>query len=1030
MYQLSITRRRVSQLIDRIHSTYYSDQKTLSAGVLRSSTPVPHSDIDYNGFESIQVGEEWGKLWDSAWFRFTGTVPNEWAGNTVVALLDVGAEGCVFREGSPWMGLTYKRVDETLEVKRRVPLGRVTGGEPVDLLVEAAANGLFGLKGAPEPFCLRQAEIALFDPEQWQLYLDLEFLYGLADALPEDSTRARRLFYGLNEVANIWADGAGLEEARAITRHLLAHKANASAPTAWSVGHAHIDLGWLWPIRETRRKAGRSFATVLRMLEEYPDYIFGASQPQLFSWVKDDYPGLYEEIKRAVASGRWELQGAMWVEPDMNIPSGESLVRQLIHGKRFFREEFGQDLRNLWLPDVFGYSAALPQILQKAGVDIFMTQKISWNERNVFPHHTFLWEGIDGTGIRTHFLPTNNYNLSNEPHKLIAAERRFHQSAELDGFLNLYGVGDGGGGPSRKHIERARRGADTEGMPRMKMATAESFFHTLRDIPEASLPKWVGELYLEFHRGTYTTQANMKRFNRRIEHLLHDVELLAVLTDRMHDGAADRDRIWKQTLLHQFHDILPGSSINWVYRDAHRESLRCVEELTRMRDTLAAALLNGRVDGIRELAHEYVVDQAGAFVVYNALAWDRVVIVKLRQGSASVAGFETGDGTPCPVVRGADGCIHVRVPVPSCGYTVVSPATDTAAADTGGPVTATVDALENEYVRVTLSRTGTISSIYRKDLDCEYLVGDAAVYTLWEDRPYNYDAWDVSHYYRETTPEYAVVESVQVVAASGFTASVRIKLRVGNSGIDQVIRLEAGNPAVYITCSVDWKEEHRMLRVGAASSIRSNSARYEIQFGQVTRPTHSNTSWDEARFEVVAHRYADLSRADAGLAILNDCKYGHRILDTTMELTLLRSPKHPDPEADMGLHQFTYAYYPHAGARDQMAVVRRAHELNSTPLIAGLNDNASVAPHASFFRVESQSVKLEVVKPSENLKGTVLRLYECLGNSDSASIAIPNGYTEASETDLLENVVGRLEIQRGFLHLKLKPFEIRTVLLT
>ncbi len=1037
VYQPSITKQRVEQLIERIRTGYYRDHRPLEATFVHSRDPISIHELDDRAFTPIQTGQEWGALWDSAWFRFHGTVPAGWAGKTAVALVDVGAEGCVFRDAVPWMGLTYKRTEDVLEVKRRIPLGTVRGGEGVDLLVEAAANGLVGFRRAPEPFVLRQAEIALFDAQQWQLYLDLEFLFGLAEAIPEQTTRARKILHGLNEVANVWASGKGLEEARAITTRLLGHSAVESAPTAWSVGHAHIDLGWLWPVRETRRKGGRTFATVLRMLDEYPDYVFGASQPQLFSWVKEDYPALYEQVRKAVQAGRWELQGAMWVEPDMNIPSGESLVRQLVHGKRFYRDEFDTDVRNLWLPDVFGYSAALPQILRKAGVDIFMTQKISWNERNVFPHHTFLWEGIDGTTIRSHFLPTNDYNLSNEPAKLIAAEQRFHQSPQFDGFLNLYGIGDGGGGPSRKHIERARRGSDTEGMPRVEMAPAERFFQTLREIPAHTLPEWVGELYLEFHRGTYTTQALMKKLNRRIEHLLHDVELLVTLTGTAHEGNAERDRIWKQTLLNQFHDILPGSSINWVYRDAHRESFSAIAELTETRDRLLAGLLGRKNAHVRDLDSAEVLETGRPVVVFNTLSWDRVVLLTFREDGPSLPTIMTGDGTPCPVVRRSDGSVQVRVPVPASGYTTITDNKsdpDHSSADrlvrAHGPVCAGADELENEFVKVSIGKDGSITSIYRKDLDQEYLHGPAAVYTLWEDLPYKYDAWDVSHYYRETVPEFAVLEAMQVTEQSGFSASVRMKSRIGRSTIDQTIYLEAGNPVVYVSCVVDWNEEHRMLRVGAETAIRADTARYEIQFGQVNRPTHMNTSWDEARFEVAAHRYADLSREDAGLALLNDCKYGHRIQGRFMELTLLRSPKDPDPGADMGVHKFTYAYYPHAGRQDQMAVVRRAHELNAPALVADIGTTVPTRPHASYFRVESESVKLELAKPAEDLQGTVLRIYECLGRRDTAVIRVPDTYQNAVETDLLETQTGTLSLRNGQLKMTFKPFEIRTVRLT
>ncbi len=1052
MSKTGITKRRVRQFIERVGTSYYSDTQPLSAEYISHKKPIPYDTLSGRRFRPIAVGTLWGKQWDSAWFRFTGAVPPEWRGSEVVGLIDVGAEGCVFRDGVPWIGLTYKLIGDDLHVKRRVPIGVVEGHEQVEWLVEAAANGLFGAHPTDDVYQLHEAQLAVLDRRVWQLYLDLEFLLDLAGSLPEDSTRARRIYCGLNEAANVWSGGAGLAAAKKITEGLLKTRANASAPTAWSVGHAHLDLGWLWPVRETRRKGGRTFATALRLLEEYPDYVFGASQPQLFDWIKHDYPSLYEEVKHAVAGGRWEVQGAMWVEPDMNLTSGESLVRQCLYGKRFYRQEFGIDVKNLWLPDVFGYSAALPQILTKAGVDIFMTQKISWNETNVFPHHSFMWEGIDGTAIRTHFLPTNDYNLSNEPHKLVAAEKRFGQSGSLDDFLNLYGTGDGGGGPSRKHIERARRAADTEGMPKVKMAPGESFFERLRKTSEANLPRWRGELYLELHRGTYTTQALMKKMNRRLEHLLHDVELLSVIAAVSKGGAGavaydnaarnEIERIWKETLLNQFHDILPGSSITWVYKDAHAVSEANVAGLQNMRDRLLAELTGSKAKQVTELTADAKPLEAKSlpsrYVVFNTLSWARRVTVAFKTTGTPDVAVRTVERSECAASRDGE-LLYATVPVPSAGYTVVTldAPEDLSTVSSGGDVRATDTTLENGILRVRLDRDGTVTSLYRKDLKREYTSGAANRFTLWEDLPYSWDAWDISDYYRETVPEQARLVESSVLVNTETYAAVRQTFAVGDSTIEQVLSLESRSPVVRADCRVDWREIRKHLRVGAQADIQSESARYEIQFGTVHRPTHTNTSWDEARFEVAAHRFADLSQPDAGLALLNDCKYGHRIIGRDVELTLLRSSKYPDAEADMGEHTFSFAYMPHAGRSDESEVLRRAHELNAPAVVVArpskrfLEHTDGEEQRHSYFDLDSSSVKLDGVKPAEDGNGIIVRLYETCGADAKTILFVPKRFKTAVETDLLETdgdtVAIKASGQSSEVFLTFGPFEIRTL---
>lgn len=1018
MENLRVYKRRITQFIERVHDARYRERAPLDAAyIYHDDTPIPHEEaLTRSDFAPIAVGDAWGKLWGCAWFRFTGTVPESMAGKQVVALIDVDGEGCVFEHGVPVRGLTTANAMRINETKRRVPItDRGSGGERVDLLVEAGANTLFGERGEAHEYRLKQAELAVYDEEAWQLALDLYFLMNLAENLPEASTRARQIYRGLNDAANAYADGAGLSESRKITERMLSVPAAASSATVWSVGHAHIDLGWLWPVRETRRKGGRTFSTALRLMEQYPEYIFGASQPQLYQWAKTDYPELYEQIKRRVAEGRWECQGAMWVEPDMNLAGGEALVRQCLYGRAFFREEFGVEVDNLWLPDVFGYSAALPQILKKSGVEYFVTQKISWNEMNEFPHHTFYWEGIDGTRILSHFLPTNNYNVVNTPEQLVKAEQRFAQADVQPHFLNLYGVGDGGGGPSRTNIEFGLRGRNTDGMPKFKFAKAAEFLDHIGSIAPDRLPVWVGELYLELHRGTYTTQALMKKYNRQLELLLRDVEFLSVLAGSY--PAAELGAVWRDTLLNQFHDILPGSSIGWVYKDAHELSRKNLAILADMAEA-ALARLHGRRSG-----------SPSHLVIYNTLSWDRLGEVSVAKSTVGEAGvsFKDAAGHRLPCAELEDSYV-ILTSLPAMGYTTVSVekgvSEQSAAGDSA--VRTTKDSLENRFLRVRFGEDGTLSSIYDKELDREMLAGCANDLMLWEDLPYSWDAWDVSHYYRETQPTHAALVARTVSADTPAYGAVRQALTIGESTVEQHISLAEDSRRLTFETTVDWRESHRFLKVAADTAVHSHEATYEIQFGQVRRANHENTSWEKAKFEVAGHRYADLSQPDFGFAVINDCKYGHRIIGNSVELSLLRSPKSPDPEADMHVHTFTYAYVPHAGNVTEGGVLEAAHELNSKPIVYPV-DSAPAESARSSFGVDGGSVKIEAVKRSESKDGVILRLYEYAGQTARVSVRVGTEYSSAEETNLEERVLGSLGVEDGSVALEFDPFEIKTI---
>jgi len=1010
---------RIKQFLDRLSKLKYSKPVPLTAEFIYDKIePIPYKTTVKSKFKPVKVGDKWGKLWGCAWFKFTGVIPDEFTGHEAGALIDLDGEGCVFVKGVPDQGLTNKTDWYVNSGKYYYRLAeKAVKGQKVEILVEAGANGLFG-KNLDE-FRLKQAEIVSVDKKVSRLEIDMIALFDLMKKLPENTLRKKKLLKGLNDIVNLWDDGDGIDKALKITKELLSKQADDSSMTVYSIGHAHIDLAWLWPVRETKRKAGRTFSTALKLMEEYPDYKFGSSQPQMYEWVKENYPALYKKIKKAVKDKRWEVQGAMWVEPDMNITSGESLVRQCLYGKKFFKDEFGTDVRNLWLPDVFGYSAALPQILKKSGVDIFMTQKISWNETNKFPHHTFYWKGIDGTDILTHFLPTNDYNFSNMPGKMIESEERYAQSDVSDEFLNLYGIGDGGGGPSPIHIELGLRQQNLEGVPKFKFSFAQDFFDKIAKIPKKDLPSWAGELYLELHRGTYTTQALMKKYNRDMEIALHDIEFLGTMIKDF--PKAEIDRIWKDTLLHQFHDILPGSSIDWVYKDAHDLSEYNFNKLHDLFEKFFNQLFSVRYDDKLE----------GSYLAFNALSWPRDEIVRFPVNGDHHYRITSAEGDTIPWLIN-HGHIEFFVKVPSLGYTTFTIKKEKKAVEQKHSgkaelkITEDGIVLENKYVKVTICDDGVIHSIYDKEREFE-TVKYANKLLMWEDLPINWEAWDINHYYKETKPEQAQRVSLMLLGDSGHLVGIEQVMSVGNSTIVQTITLASHSKEIRIDNNVDWKEEKKFLKVTADTNIHSDTATYEIQFGNIKRPAHFNTSWDHARFEVPAQRFADISQPDVGFAIMNDCKYGHIINDGKVELSLLRSTKSPDENADIGEHEFTFSYYPHIGNLEYSDVLVKAHELNDPVTIIPLKKLPKEGQR-ELFDIDSNTTKIETVKKSEDGKGIILRLYETMGMNDDVKLYFDENY-EVEETNLIEEGRKHLKKKSHMIELSFKPFEIRTLYL-
>lgn len=769
------------------------------------------------------------------------------------------------------------------------------------------------------------------------------------------------------------------------------------------IGHSHIDVAWLWTVMQTREKVQRTFSSVVSMMKKYPEFKFMASTPQLYEFVRQEAPKLYDEIKELVRQGRWEFEGAMWVEADCNLPNGESLVRQILFGKRFFWQEFNKDCKILWLPDVFGYSAALPQIMKKSGIDIFVTSKINWNEANQMPHDTFMWQGIDGTEILAYLLTSQDKKRGKKPERyttytglvtpsMVAGTWERYQDKSLnDEALLTYGYGDGGGGPAEWMIENGRRlQRGIKGSPGFRFNTVTSFFRKLEQSVAAAktVPKWVGELYLEFHRGTYTSIAKNKRYNRKCEFLYHNAELLSMINTVLAGKKYPQEEInngWKGILLNQFHDIIPGSSIKEVYD----ESDKLYDEILQRGEIVLNDARDFLIDNIKT---------NGGVLVFNSTPF-------------SISG---------PVmVRGK--IVHAE-DIPANGFKVVQPIVDE------GKIIISENRIENEFFVVDFVN-GNISRIYDKMNSREIIKPGEYANTLiaFEDFPRDWDAWEISSYYEEKSWLINDVESIEKVDY-GEKAGYKITRRFLNSNIVQEICLLGHTPRIDFDTYINWQEKHILLKAAFPIDVHTEKATYDIQFGNVERPTHRNTSWDEAKFEVCAHKFADVSENGYGVSLLNDCKYGYDVCGSTIRLTLLKSAAYPNFEADNGEHKFTYSLYPHKGGFVDADVVKQAYLLNNPFYAVSVKAKAGkFNDFYSFVNTDCDNVVAETVKKAEDDSGVVVRLYESANKRQKVKINFGFEIKRAALCNLMETETEELCVRDNSVICKLKPFEIITL---
>lgn len=992
------TRARIAQTASRVRSLAYPAAVAPDELLVSEATGrIPLEEARRLAYRPAEIGETFGPQWATYWVRIAATVPSAWAGRPVELVWDSGCEATLYRDGLPVQGLVkgggYDRTT--------APLGTPSGR--VELELEMACNDLMGL---PDPFPLRRdrtgrtwqeptddgslrapraparlarAGLALLDTDAWDMAWDLEALRQLSDEPGLDPSWAGRLLAELDRFARTWVAGdrTTWPEARAILGDLLAHRNAGSAHEVTAIGHAHIDTAWLWPLAETRRKIVRSWSSQLALMDRYPEHRFAASSAQHYAWLEQDAPALYERLCERVREGRWEVVGGSWVEPDLNLPSGESLVRQVVYGQRDLQERFGARCREFWTPDTFGYNGQVPQILRGAGIDRFLTQKLSWNQFTEPPHHSFRWVGIDGSRVLVHMPPADTYNAEVSIAELRASAARFKDHDRTAGSLLVFGHGDGGGGPTAEMLEMARRAGDLQGVPRVQLAPTSEFFDRLEE--DLGEPRAIeGELYFEYHRGTYTSQARTKRGNRAGERLLHEAEAAAAIAHRL--GRADYPAeelraLWLTLLLNQFHDILPGSSIREVYEDAERDHARVAARAAELRDAAVAALGEG--------------------------------------GRAPL------NLTPFPREELDDDLQTVRAPAYGFGE-LVQPA-DTVRRD---GLT-----LANAHLSATFDERGRLTSLIHDGR--EALTGPANVLELSDDRPVAYDAWEVEPYADDTRRALPGAHAHRVATEAPERVELAFEHRIGErSELHQLVRLDAGARRLEVRNRIVWRERHALLQAAFPLAVRSPRATYEMQFGVAERPTHANTQADAAQFEVPAHRFGDLSEHGFGVALLTPDTHGMSCHGSTMRISLLRAPTDPDPEADQGEHEIAYALLPHRGGWQEAGVVAEARTFAEPLLHAASGGGAARgAAGASFAEVDDPALVLDTIKRAEDSDSLVLRLYEAHGGRGTARISVALPFSRACRTDLLEGEGDELRVRDGAIEIAYRPWELITIAL-
>lgn len=1030
----------------------------------RTMEQIDREEVLQKSFVPVKTGFTWGREYEYCWFTGEFVLPEEAAGERIVLNLAPDGESCLFVNGEPfgtyradWVKQPHHYFEDNTLVRE------AKGNEHFNILMETYAGHFFPdaggcatgpvLPGAYEDPAaegerrrLGSCTYGIWNEAAYQLFMDVDTLSGLLEVLDESSLRAAHIAEALEQftlTVDFEQERKGrigdYKKAREVIKPALTAANGSTAATFYAVGNSHLDLAWLWPMAETRRKTERTFAAQLRLIEEYPEYKYIQSQPAAYEMCREHYPDLFEKIQKAAKEGQWIADGAMWVEPDTNMAGGEALIRQLLYGKRYYKEYFDVDSQTLWLPDTFGYSAALPQILKGCNVKYLVTQKIFWsyNEGEQFPYHYFNWEGMDGTRIVS-FLPTS-YTYDTDPVTINNTWKNRTQSRDLEAFLLPYGYGDGGGGPTRDHVEYALRQKDLEGGAKVKMAGPTEFFE---DMEALGGPKhtYVGELYFSAHRGTYTSQAMVKKNNRRCELALREAEMWSTLAaEKGGDYPGDElEALWKKLLLLQFHDILPGSCIGKVYEEA-----KPVYE-----ETLAACRR------LIERAQRALVKEGSGVSVLNSLGFERKALVTLPDGFK--CGAVTVDGKAVSTEESENGT-QALVTIPAYGAVALLPVcakggerengscdgngngsnggngNDSRKPDKAGMTDACAVrvikrtggySLENDQVRAFINENGEIPSFILKASGREFAAGPMNHLQMYKDVTRLFDAWDIdSNYTKQEMPGSRDV-SVEVLCECGLKAALKVSGKIGQSSYEQVISLTAESRRVEISMTIDWKEQHRLLKTAFPVSVYAEEGINEIQFGYVKRPTHRSKAYDKDRFEVCNHRYSALCDGAHGAAVLNDCKYGISMNENRLELSLLKAACSPEMRADNGVHQFTYAFTAWEGDFMDCDVVKQAYELNVQPVLC-----SGTAEIKENFTTDHDNIMLETVKLAEDGSGDwIVRLYESKKAAVKAAAAMPVLIgRKAYLCNMLEEEESEIEVNGNEITLNFRAFEVKTV---
>mgnify|MGYP000493101015 FL=1 len=984
-------------------------------------------------YEADQSAEPWEEFdsktmhWygpdEHYWFRAEYTVPKSMDGKTLYLKVATQVDHWDYAKNPQFLLFVNGQMTQGMDLNHQTVMLERCAKEGETYTIDL--QGYTGVMFAELTFTMETVEV---DETINEIYYDIVVPLQGFSRMQEDDKVRKDLRTILNNTVNLldlrtpYSEEfyQSIEEAHNyIQKALYEDMSGYEDVIASCIGHTHIDVAWLWTVAQTREKVARSFSTVLKYMDEYPEYKFMSSQPALYQFLKERYPETYEKIKERVKEGRWEPEGGMWVEADCNLTSGESLVRQFLYGKKFFKDEFGIDSRILWLPDVFGYSGALPQIMKKSGIKYFMTTKLAWNQINKVPYDTMMWRGIDGSEIFTHLITTlgvgqseadffTTYNGMLHPDAILGGWHRYQNKDINNDILIAFGYGDGGGGPTREMLETSKRmEKGIRGIPKVRQEFAGNYFEELEERVEGnkSLPVWEGELYFEYHRGTYTSMGRNKRSNRRCEQLLMDAELLEVLTGT--SEKEEMDKIWRTVLLNQFHDILPGSSIAEVYEVTKKEYAEIESRLAEMIAEKLNLLMDGGQDKIS---------------VFNTLGFDRNDVVSL--GDCHAAALTDESGKIYPVQETAQGAVAYITDIPAKGGKTLQ-LLDTVKEE-ASRIQITENGIETPFYRISIDENGLFTSIYDKECDREVLkAGEKGnLLRMYEDKPMHYDCWDIDMYYSEKYWDAEKADKIQWTEEGPVRATLEIQRTISNSVIKQKIHFYADSRRIDFSTWVDWKEHQHLLKVHFPVNIHSDEATFEVQFGNLKRKIHGNTSWDEARFESCGQKWMDISEGHYGVSLLNDCKYGYSAKDSNIALTLIKSGIEPNKTADQEEHVFTYALYPHKEMWSAAGTVQEAYKLNQ-PAYATKGELKNTGK--SFISTDKDNIIIETVKPAENGDGMIVRLYDCENSLTKATLTFAEGMLESvEECNLMEEKEADIEACGNSFTVSVKPYEIKT----